>query len=53
MKTDARIRYTRQTIQQVFIDLLKQKPLGKITVKEICEKAQINRSTFYKHYEDV
>lgn len=53
MKTDARIRYTRQTIQHAFIDLLKQKPLDKITVKEICEKAQINRSTFYKHYEDV
>ena len=53
MKTDARVRYTRQIIQQVFIDLLKQKPLGKITVKEICEKAEINRSTFYKHYEDV
>lgn len=53
MKTDARIRYTRQIIQHIFIDLLKQKPLGKITVKEICEKAEINRSTFYKHYEDV
>ena len=39
MKTDARVRYTRQIIQHVFIDLLKQKPLGKITVKEICEKA--------------
>ena len=53
MKTNARVRYTRQIIQHVFIDLLKQKPLGKITVKEICEKAEINRSTFYKHYEDV
>ena len=53
MKTDARVRYTRQIIQHVFIDLLKQKTLNKITVKEICEKAEINRSTFYKHYEDV
>jgi len=53
MKTDSRVRYTRQIIQHVFIDLLKQKPLGKITVKEICDKAEINRSTFYKHYEDV
>lgn len=53
MKTDARVRYTRQIIQHVFIDLLKQKPINKITVKEICEKAEINRSTFYKHYEDV
>lgn len=53
MKTDARVRYTRQVIENVFLALLKQKPLGKITVREICEKAEINRSTFYKHYEDI
>lgn len=29
------------------------KPISKITVKEVCEKAQINRSTFYAHYSDV
>lgn len=30
-----------------------KKPLGKITVKEVCERAEINRSTFYAHYKDV
>ena len=30
-----------------------QKPLDRITVREICEEAQINRSTFYAHYQDV
>ncbi|MFQ9587794.1 MAG: TetR/AcrR family transcriptional regulator [Mediterraneibacter gnavus] len=53
MKTDARIRYTVHIIQRVFLELLKEKPIAKITVKEICERAEINRSTFYKHYQDV
>lgn len=53
MKTDARTLYTKQMIQKVFLDLLKEKPIGKITVTEICEKAEINRGTFYKHYEDI
>lgn len=53
MKTDARVRYTLNIIQDVFLELLKEKPLSKITVKEICDKAEINRGTFYKHYQDV
>jgi len=39
-------------IQNSFIQLLKEKPINKITVKEICELADINRSTFYKYYLD-
>lgn len=50
---DARVRYTRMIIEQSFLELLKQKPVSKITVTELCEKAQINRATFYKHYLDV
>ncbi len=53
MGQDARVRYTKMVIQQNFVMLLKQKPLNKITVKEICEKAEINRATFYKYYADV
>ncbi len=53
MKTDARVRYTRKVIQEAFLDILKDKPLSKITVKEICGKAEINRGTFYKHYQDI
>lgn len=50
---DRRIRYTRRVIRQSFLELLTSKPLGKITVKEICDKADINRATFYAHYSDV
>ena len=53
MGLDARVRYTKMVIQQNFVALLKQKPLNKITVKEICEKAEINRATFYKYYADA
>lgn len=50
---DARVRYTRMVIQQNFLELLKQKPVARITVTELCQKAQINRATFYKHYLDI
>ena len=53
MGQDARVRYTKMMIQVNFVSLLKQKPLNKITVKEICEAAEINRATFYRYYLDV
>lgn len=49
MKSDARVRYTRMVIKNAFITLLKRKPLNKISVKQVCELAEINRATFYKH----
>lgn len=52
MKTDARVKYTRMVIRKTFLDLLKEKPVSKITVTEICERSEINRATFYKHYQD-
>ena len=52
MKTDARVRYTKMRIKEAFCDCLKEKPVTKITVTEICERAEINRATFYTHYLD-
>ena len=49
-KQDRRTRYTRQTIKDTFLELLKQKSFTKITVTEICKNAEINRGTFYLHY---
>ena len=51
-KLDRRVKYTRMVITNSFIKLLGDKPLSKITVKEICEQADVNRATFYKHYAD-
>ena len=50
---DARVRYTRMIIEKSFLELLKTKPMSKVTVTELCQAAQINRATFYKHYLDV
>lgn len=52
MKTDGRVRYTRMVIKESLLKLLAAKPVQKITVKEICELAEINRATFYTHYAD-
>ena len=51
-KLDRRVRYTKMVLRESFIDLLKEKPVSKITIKEICDKADINRATFYAHYTD-
>lgn len=36
-----------------FIEIRSGKELERITVKELCEKAEINKSTFYAHYQDI
>ena len=46
-------RRTQAVIMQAFMDLLAQKPLDKITVKDIIEEADINRNTFYYYYENI
>ena len=51
-KTDARIRYTQGVLKQALLSFLKEKPINKITVKEVCERAELNRATFYAHYSD-
>ena len=52
MAQDARVRYTRRVIQETFVELLREMPLNKVTVKEICRRGEINRATFYRHYAD-
>lgn len=53
MATDRRTKYTKKVIRQSLFELLKDKPISKITVTDICKLADINRSTFYTYYEDV
>lgn len=50
---DVRAQYTRRVIEEQFLSLLGEKPYTKITVTELCQRAHLNRATFYKHYEDV
>lgn len=50
---DKRIEKTEKAIKEAFMELRAKKPLEKISVKELCENAYINKSTFYSHYEDL
>lgn len=52
MKTDARVRYTRMVLRESLLHFMRDKAITEISVKEVCERAQLNRSTFYKHYKD-
>ena len=52
-KTDRRTLKTRKAIYNVLMELLTQKSLHKVTVQEISDTADINRTTFYKHFLDV
>ena len=47
---DIRVRKTIESIHESFISLLKEQPYEKITVKGLCERARINKKTFYRYY---
>ncbi|NLY20629.1 MAG: TetR family transcriptional regulator [Tissierellia bacterium] len=44
---------TKDLIRRVFIEMLNEKPLKDITIKDIVTKCDINRNTFYYHYADI
>lgn len=50
---DRRVRRTKQLIKQSLIELMHEKPFKDITVKDITERADLNRGTFYLHYTDI
>ncbi len=50
MKENQRIRLTRRMLRESLIRLMAEKSIHKISVREICSDAQINRTTFYKYY---
>lgn len=50
---DLRIEKTEKAIKNAFMELRSKKPLEKISVRELCALACINKSTFYSHYEDI
>ena len=54
-KNNRLIRETDEKIIRTVYQMMTQerRPIGKITVREICERSEIHRSTFYAHYQDV
>ncbi len=53
IKNNKRRQATKEKVETVFIELLQEKDISKITVSEIIKKAEINRSTFYANYLDI
>ena len=49
-KTDRRILKTKRVLRESLLYLLKEQPIQKISVSLLCEKSDINRSTFYTYY---
>ena len=52
-KDNRSTRRTRSAIREALAEMLAVKPLGKITVQELIDRANICRTTFYAHYEDI
>lgn len=53
IKNNQRFKDIEIRMQSVMLDLMKYTEFEKITVKKLCEKAEVNRSTFYAHFEDI
>ena len=52
-KDNRSTRRTRSAIREAMTEMLALKPVGKITVQELIDRANICRTTFYAHYEDI
>ena len=52
-ENDSRVKRTKKLIRQGLVSLIKEKSINKITVKELTDRIEINRGTFYLHYKDV
>jgi len=51
-KTDQRVRLTQILLKNALVELMQEQHISKISVRALCDKAGINRSTFYLHYSD-
>ena len=51
-QTDLRVRRTHKLLWEALMAELSERPIEEITVSDICERAMVHRTTFYKHYED-
>ena len=52
-KSDLRVSKTLRAIHAAFLELMVKKPVQKITVTELAQRAEISKGTFYLHYADI
>ncbi len=50
---DRRVKRTKKNIYTALVDLMLEKSINDITVRELCDKADVNKSTFYLHFMDI
>ena len=53
MQENRRVRITKRCMKDALLELLESTPLNKISVTDICNSADVNRSTFYSYYNDI
>lgn len=53
MADSRRVRLTKKLMKDALLELLEEKPLEKISVTDVCRAADVNRSSFYTHYQDI
>ncbi|MDR2192987.1 MAG: TetR/AcrR family transcriptional regulator [Treponema sp.] len=51
-KETRKTKYTKKALRDSLIELMKSRSILRITIKDICDRADISRSTFYAHYAD-
>ncbi|MEY8291731.1 TetR/AcrR family transcriptional regulator [Carnobacteriaceae bacterium 52-44] len=51
-KMDRRVKYTLNALKNAMIELLQESHISKISVVSLCQIADVNRSTFYTHFQD-
>lgn len=49
-KENRRVTLTKRMLRDALIELLKEKDIYHISIRELCERADLNRTTFYKYY---
>ena len=52
-KLDRRVKRSKALMRDALIELMKEKPFSEITAKDVTERADLNRGTFYLHYNNV
>ncbi|WP_302117022.1 TetR/AcrR family transcriptional regulator [uncultured Limosilactobacillus sp.] len=52
-KTDRRTQYTINIVKEAFLELINDHPYSQITVTQVCRQAEITRSTFYLHFNNL
>ena len=49
-RENLRVRQTRQRLSKALLEMLRDRSLRSVSIRELCQKAGINRTTFYHHY---